>query len=122
TLPGMPVGESAVLNVARRGGAGRGEPGPAMTVNFALDGQTFVALNGGPEFRFNESISLFVHCESQEEVDHFWDGLIADGGEESQCGWLKDRFGVSWQIIPERLMELIGDPDAGRSQRGVGAM
>jgi len=122
TRPGTPVGESAVLNVARYGEAGPGEPGTAMTANFALDGQTFVALNGGPEFRFNESISLFVHCESQEEVDHFWNGLIADGGEESQCGWLKDRFGVSWQIIPDRLMELLGDPDPGRSQRAMQAM
>jgi predicted 3-demethylubiquinone-9 3-methyltransferase (glyoxalase superfamily) len=93
-----------------------------MVVNFELEGQEFIALNGGPQFSFTEAISLFVHCDSQEEVDHFWNALTSDGGEESQCGWLKDRFGLSWQIIPDRLMELIGDPDAGRSQRAMQAM
>jgi predicted 3-demethylubiquinone-9 3-methyltransferase (glyoxalase superfamily) len=96
--------------------------GTVLTVEFELDGEPFVALNGGPQFSFTEAISLFVHCDSQEEVDHFWNALTADGGEESQCGWLKDRFGLSWQIIPDRLMELIGDPDAGRSQRAMQAM
>ena len=120
--PGGQASESKVTNVARYGEAGPGEPGTAMTVNFELDGQRFVALNGGPEFGFTEAISLFVHCASQEEVDHFWNALTSDGGEESQCGWLKDRFGLSWQIIPDRLMELLGDPDAGRSQRAMEAM
>jgi predicted 3-demethylubiquinone-9 3-methyltransferase (glyoxalase superfamily) len=120
--PGGPKEESKVTNVARFGEAGPGEPGTAMTVNFELEGQEFVALNGGPEFGFTEAISLFVHCDSQEEVDFFWKALTADGGEESQCGWLKDRFGLSWQIIPDRLMELLGDPDAGRSQRAMQAM
>ena len=120
--PGGVKEESKVTNVARYGEAGPGEPGTAMSVNFELEGQEFIALNGGPEFSFTEAISLFVQCGSQEEVDHFWTGLLADGGEESQCGWLKDRYGLSWQIIPDRLMELIGDPDPGRSQRAMAAM
>jgi predicted 3-demethylubiquinone-9 3-methyltransferase (glyoxalase superfamily) len=120
--PGTPKGDSRIVGVARYGEAGPGEPGTAMTVTFELEGLELIALNGGPQFPFTEAFSLFVHCESQEEVDHFWNGLIADGGEESQCGWLKDRFGLSWQIIPERLMELIGDPDPGRSQRAMQAM
>ena len=93
-----------------------------MVVSFELDGEEFTALNGGPQFNFTEAISFLVRCESQEEVDYFWNALTADGGEESQCGWLKDRFGLSWQIIPNRLMELLGDPDPGRSQRAMQAM
>jgi predicted 3-demethylubiquinone-9 3-methyltransferase (glyoxalase superfamily) len=122
TRPGEQAAESRVTNVARYGEAGPGEPGTAMTVNFELEGQEFIALNGGPQFPFTEAISLFVHCDSQEEVDYLWNALTSDGGEESQCGWLKDRFGLSWQIIPDRLMELIGDPDPGRSQRAMEAM
>jgi predicted 3-demethylubiquinone-9 3-methyltransferase (glyoxalase superfamily) len=120
--PGGPKEESKVTNVARYNEAGPGEPGTAMIVNFELEGQEFIALNGGPQFPFTEAVSLFVHCDSQEEVDHFWTGLLADGGEESQCGWLKDRYGLSWQIIPDRLMELIDDPDPGRAQRSMEAM
>jgi len=93
-----------------------------MTVAFELEGQAFTALNGGPLFTFNESFSLFVRCGSQEEVDYFWNAFTADGGEESQCGWLKDRYGLSWQIIPQRMMELLGDPDPGRAQRAMQAM
>lgn len=119
--PGGDPGTSKVLNVARYGEAGPGEPGTAMTVNFQLEGQEFIALNGGPEFPFTEAVSLFVNCGSQEEVDHFWDRLT-DGGEESQCGWLKDRYGLSWQIIPDRMMELIGDPDPERARRAMEAM
>ncbi|HET9724027.1 MAG TPA: VOC family protein [Actinomycetota bacterium] len=119
--PGGDPDTSKVLNVARYGEAGPGEPGTAMTVNFLLEGQEYVALNGGPEFRFTEAISLLVHCDSQEEIDHFWNRLT-DGGEESQCGWLKDRFGLSWQIIPDRLMELLGDPDPERARRAMEAM
>jgi predicted 3-demethylubiquinone-9 3-methyltransferase (glyoxalase superfamily) len=122
TRSGAQAAESKVTNVARYGEAGPGEPGSAMTVTFELDGQEFIALNGGPQFPFTEAVSLFVHCDSQEEVDHFWNALTSDGGEESQCGWLKDRFGLSWQIIPDRLLELIGDPDPGRSQRAMEAM
>jgi predicted 3-demethylubiquinone-9 3-methyltransferase (glyoxalase superfamily) len=93
-----------------------------MTVSFELDGQTFIALNGGPDFTFNEAISLEVHCESQEEVDSLWSALTEDGGEEGPCGWLKDKYGVSWQIVPNVLYELIKDPDQEKSQRVMAAM
>ena len=112
---------SRILNVAHYGKAGPRPEGTVMTVNFELDGQEFMALNGGPEFKFTEAVSFQVHCEDQAEVDHFWDGL-GEGGEEGPCGWLKDRFGLSWQIIPKRLEELIADPDQERSQRAMQAM
>ncbi len=112
---------SQILDVARYGEAGPGPEGSVLTVRFELDGQEFVALNGGPHFTFNEAISFQVSCADQDEVDHYWDRL-SEGGEESQCGWLKDRYGVSWQIIPTRLNELLGDPDPGRSQRAMQAM
>ncbi|MFF4620302.1 VOC family protein [Nonomuraea jabiensis] len=98
-----------------------GPAGAAMVVTFELAGQRFIALNGGPEFKFTEAISLYVDCDSQEEVDELW-ARLTEGGEESQCGWLKDRYGLSWQIIPRRLQELIGDPDPERAQRAVKAM
>ncbi|MGI5285397.1 VOC family protein [Nonomuraea polychroma] len=101
-----------------------GVPGPAgtvMVVTFELAGQRFIALNGGPQFTFNEAVSLYVDCESQEEVDELW-AKLTDGGEESQCGWLKDRWGLSWQIIPRRLTELLSDPDPARAQRAMQAM
>lgn len=112
---------SQILGVTRYGEAGPRAADAVMTVNFELDGQEFVALNGGPEFAFTEAISMQIHCESQAEVDHFWYGLV-EGGEESQCGWLKDRFGMSWQVIPTRLVELLGDPDPERSQGAMRAM
>ena len=112
---------SRVLEVARYGKAGPRPEGTVMTVSFELDGQAFVALNGGPEFTFNEAVSFQVNCESQDEVDRFWSRLT-DGGEEGPCGWLKDRYGVSWQIIPTRLTELMNDPDAERSARAMEAM
>lgn len=83
-----------------------------MSVAFQLDGQEFIALNGGPEFKFNEAISMFVKCEDQAEIDRLWNALIADGGEESRCGWLKDKYGLSWQIVPSNLGELLSKPDA----------
>ena len=92
-----------------------------MTVEFEIDGSRFVALNGGPEFKFNESISFVVPCESQEEIDRYWDRLV-DGGEPAPCGWLKDRFGVSWQVVPIVLDELIRDPDQEKAQRVMKAM
>ena len=92
-----------------------------MTVEFRLDGQDLVALNGGPEFQFTEAISLMVNCENQEEVDHFWERL-SEGGEEGPCGWLKDRYGVSWQVTPEQLNEMLQDPDPARAERVMGAM
>jgi predicted 3-demethylubiquinone-9 3-methyltransferase (glyoxalase superfamily) len=113
---------SKILNVARYGDAGPGPKGTAMTVNFQLDGQEFIALNGGPMYRFTEAISLLVDCETQEEVDRLWNKLTADGGEESMCGWLKDKFGLSWQIIPSALFQLMSDPDPEKSKRVMEAM
>lgn len=92
-----------------------------MVVNFELDGQEFTALNGGPVFKFNEAVSFVVNCETQEEVDDLWEKLT-DGGEEVQCGWLKDKFGLSWQIVPTKLGELMGDPDPVKAQRVTQAM
>ncbi len=112
---------SRIVEVARYGSAGPRPEGTVMTVNFELAGQRFIALNGGPDFKFNEAISLEVHCETQEEVDAFWTKL-SDGGEEGPCGWLKDRYGVSWQIVPARLPELLADPDREKSQRVMEAM
>jgi predicted 3-demethylubiquinone-9 3-methyltransferase (glyoxalase superfamily) len=112
---------SRITDVARYGSAGPRPEGMVMTVAFELDGQPFVALNGGPDFSFSEAISFQVRCESQDEVDHFWTKLAA-GGEEGPCGWLKDKFGVSWQIVPTALEELLGDPDPERSQRAMQAM
>lgn len=112
---------SKILDVTRYGPAGPGAEGSVMTVSFELDGQEFVALNGGPHFTFNEAISFQVHCETQDEVDHFWSKLSQDG-EEGPCGWLKDKFGVSWQIVPTALPELLGDPDAEKVQRAMQAM
>jgi predicted 3-demethylubiquinone-9 3-methyltransferase (glyoxalase superfamily) len=99
-----------------------GKKGDVLTVDFTLDGEPFNGLNGGPDFRFNESISFIVDCADQAEVDRYWDALVADGGEHGPCGWLKDRFGVSWQIVPRRLYELLEGPDAGASERAMQAM
>jgi predicted 3-demethylubiquinone-9 3-methyltransferase (glyoxalase superfamily) len=112
---------SRITEVTRYGEAGPGPAGSAMVVLFELDGQPFQALNGGPQFTFDEAISFSVSCGTQEEVDHYWDALV-EGGQESQCGWLKDRFGVSWQIVPTRLVELLADPDPQRAQRAMRAM
>jgi predicted 3-demethylubiquinone-9 3-methyltransferase (glyoxalase superfamily) len=118
---------SRVLTTARyteEASQAAGRPaGSVMVVDFELDGQRFTALNGGPHFKFNEAISLVVHCKSQEEVDHYWSGL-GDGGDEraQQCGWLKDRFGVSWQVIPDRLNELLTDRDPAKAKRAMAAM
>lgn len=95
---------------------------PPLTISFELEGRQFEALNGGPMFKFSEAMSLMIHCADQAEVDHFWNGLIAGGGEASMCGWLKDRFGVSWQVIPRRLMELLGDSDREKAGRAMQAM
>ena len=100
----------------------RGPDGKAFIVSFELEGQEFMALNAGPEFKFNESISLYVDCEDQAEVDYFWNALTTDGGEESMCGWLKDKYGLSWQIVPKQLGELMGDPDPEKSNRVRDAM
>jgi predicted 3-demethylubiquinone-9 3-methyltransferase (glyoxalase superfamily) len=112
---------SRIVDVAHYGSAGPRPEGMVMTVDFELDGQKFVALNGGPEFTFDEAISFQVNCETQEEVDRYW-STLSEGGEEGPCGWLKDRFGVSWQIVPIRLTELLADPDREKAQRVMGAM
>ena len=112
---------SKVLDVARYGSAGPRPEGTVMTVTFELDGQRFVALNGGPDFTFNEAVSFQVSCTDQEEVDSYWSKL-SEGGEEGPCGWLKDKFGLSWQIVPNALFELLGDPDREKSQRVMQAM
>ena len=101
------------------------KPGPdgrAMTVNFELEGQEFIGLNAGPQFKFNEAISFYVNCNTQDEVDELWEKLTADGGEESRCGWLKDKFGLSWQIIPTTLGALLSDPDPEKAGRVMQAM
>ncbi len=112
---------SRVLDVTRYGDAGPGPKGAVMTVNFVLDGQEFTALNGGPVFKFTEAISFTVDCETQEEVDYYWQRL-SDGIFEGQCGWLKDKFGLSWQIVPSVLGALLRDPDPARAQRAMRAM
>jgi predicted 3-demethylubiquinone-9 3-methyltransferase (glyoxalase superfamily) len=113
---------SRIGSIAYYGEAGPGKAGTVVTVDFELDGQTFVALNGGPaDFSYNEALSLMIHCGSQAEVDSYWDQLT-NGGEEGPCGWLKDRYGVSWQVIPTRLDDLLADPDREKSQRVMAAM
>jgi predicted 3-demethylubiquinone-9 3-methyltransferase (glyoxalase superfamily) len=113
--------DSRVLRVTRYGEAGPRPAGMVMTVTFQLEGQEFTGLNGGPEFKFNEAISLLVNCESQEEIDELWEKLSA-GGEKGPCGWLKDRFGVSWQIVPTVLEEMLQDDDSARADRVMKAM
>lgn len=112
---------SRILELSRYGEAGPREAGTVMTVGFELNGKRFLALNGGPEFTFSEAISFQVSCRDQDEVDSYWSKL-SDGGEEGPCGWLKDRFGVSWQIVPTALPELLGSPDPETSQRVMRAM
>jgi predicted 3-demethylubiquinone-9 3-methyltransferase (glyoxalase superfamily) len=113
---------SKINSISRYGDAGPGPKGSVMTASFSLDGQNFTALNGGPIFKFNESISFVVNCKGQEEVDYYWEKLLAGGGKESQCGWLKDRFGLSWQIVPDVLGQLLGDKDAAKAARAMQAM
>jgi predicted 3-demethylubiquinone-9 3-methyltransferase (glyoxalase superfamily) len=112
---------SRIRGISHYGEAGPRPAGDVMTVDFELDGQPFVALNGGPEFTFNEAISFQVSCADQAEVDRYW-GLLSEGGEEGPCGWLRDRFGVSWQVIPTALPRLLSDPDQDKSQRVMQAM
>lgn len=110
-----------IVNVSRYGDAGPGPKGTAMSATFQLEGQEFMGLNGGPHFKFTEAVSFFVNCETQQEVDELW-AKLSDGGAEGQCGWLKDRFGLSWQIVPSALGEMLRDRDPARSQRVMKAM
>jgi predicted 3-demethylubiquinone-9 3-methyltransferase (glyoxalase superfamily) len=112
---------SRILDIARYGSAGPRPEGMVMMASFELDGQRFLALNGGPEFTFSEAISFQVDCDGQEEVDAYW-SMLGEGGEEGPCGWLKDRYGVSWQIVPRALPRLLEDPDREKSQRVMQAM
>ena len=112
---------SHILSVLRTGDAGPGPKGSVLTVAFSLDGNELTALNGGPQFRFSEAVSLVVHCRTQAEVDHYWEKLSA-GGSKGDCGWLKDKFGMSWQVTPDQLIERLLDADPKRSARVMGAM
>jgi predicted 3-demethylubiquinone-9 3-methyltransferase (glyoxalase superfamily) len=112
---------SRIGTTTRYGPAGPGAEGTVMTVDFELDGQRFVALNGGPDFKFNEAISFVVPCESQAEIDRIWDKLV-DGGEPAPCGWVKDKYGLSWQVVPTVLLDMLSDPDPARAQRVNEAM
>jgi predicted 3-demethylubiquinone-9 3-methyltransferase (glyoxalase superfamily) len=113
---------SKVTTVTHYTEAGPGEPGTVLTVSFVLDGQDFTGVNGGPMFKFSEAISFLINCADQAEVDHYWDALTADGGQESQCGWLKDKFGLSWQVVPADWEDLMTDPDPERVNRAMAAM
>jgi len=113
---------SEMGQIVRYGDVGPGPKGQVMIVTFKIEGQEFTALNGGPRFKFDEAISFVINCETQEEMDYYWDSLTADGGQESQCGWLKDKFGLSWQIVPTMIGELMSDKDpekAGRVMQAV---
>jgi predicted 3-demethylubiquinone-9 3-methyltransferase (glyoxalase superfamily) len=114
--------DSKILEVTRYPEGGPAPKGTLMTGAFQLEGQRFIALNGGPVFKFNEAVSFFIECETQAEVDHFWDKLITGGGAPSQCGWLKDRFGLSWQVVPSILPRLMADKDPARAGRVMQAM
>ena len=113
---------SKIGTVHRYGDTGPGPKGTVMTASFTIDGVEFTALNGGPVFKFNESISFVVHCKDQAEVDYYWEKLTSNGGQEVECGWLKDKFGLSWQIVPDALFELLGDKDPVKSQKVMKAM
>ena len=113
---------SEVTTVTHYTEAGPGEPGSVLTVSFLLDGQEYTGINGGPLFELTEAVSLLINCNDQAEVDRYWDALTADGGQESQCGWLKDKFGLSWQVVPDGWEDLINDPDPQRVNRAMVAM
>lgn len=113
--------DSRILTQTRYGEVGPGPEGSIMTIEFELQGQKFVALNGGPHFTFNEAVSFVVNCETAQEVDHYWDKL-SDGGEQSQCGWLKDKYGVSWQVVPTLLPRLVSDANQDKAQMVMAAM
>ena len=112
---------SRIVNVTHYTEAGPREAGMVLTVEFELDGQRFVGINGGPDFKFDEAVSFEIKCETQDEIDYFWERLT-EGGAESQCGWLKDRFGLSWQVVPTGMEELFADPDPARAERAMKAM
>jgi predicted 3-demethylubiquinone-9 3-methyltransferase (glyoxalase superfamily) len=112
---------SKITDVTYYGEAGPGPAGTVLTVAFELDGNQFVGINGGPQFTFDEAVSFEIECADQDELDYYWDKLT-EGGEESQCGWLKDRYGLSWQVVPKGMVEVLNDPDPARGQRAMAAM
>jgi predicted 3-demethylubiquinone-9 3-methyltransferase (glyoxalase superfamily) len=112
---------SKITNVSHYGDAGPREAGMVLTVAFVLDGQEYIAINGGPQFTFDEAISLLINCADQEEVDYYW-AKLTEGGEESQCGWLKDKYGLSWQVVPGGMEEMLTDPNPARGQAAMKAM
>jgi predicted 3-demethylubiquinone-9 3-methyltransferase (glyoxalase superfamily) len=114
--------DSKLGRVLRYNEAGPGPAGSVVTVEFEINGQKFVGINGGPEFTFSEAISFMIHCADQSEVDHYWNKLTEGGGEEGPCGWLKDKYGVSWQVVPDGLLDLLGDPDPEKAKRTTEAM
>ena len=114
--------DGRIVNVTHYNEAGPREAGMVMTVEFELEGQRFVGINGGPEFKFDEAVSFAIECETQEEIDRYWEKLREGGGEEGPCGWLKDRFGLAWQVVPKGMDELFADPDKGRAERAMRAM
>ena len=113
---------SKITNVSHYTDAGPRPAGEVLTVEFVLDGQEFTGINGGPEFKFDEAVSFLINCADQEEVDFYWDKLIGDGGQEGQCGWLKDKYGLSWQVVPEGMAEVFNDPDKSKAERAMRAM
>ena len=113
---------SRITRIARCGDSGPGPKGSVLVASFELDGQPFTALNGGPRFKFTEAISLVVHCRDQREVDLYWDRLLDGGGQTQACGWLKDRYGLSWQIVPSEVMEMVADDDVGKAERARNAV
>jgi len=114
--------DGRILNVARYPEGSPGPAGEVMTVEWELNGQKFVGINGGPQFQFSEAVSFMISCKDQEEVDYYWDRLTADGGKEGQCGWLSDRFGLAWQVVPEGMDEVFSDPDPTKAERSMAAM
>ncbi|WP_405580882.1 VOC family protein [Streptomyces sp. NBC_01190] len=114
--------DAAIGRIGHYSEAGPGEPGSVLSVEFTANGQKFVGINGGPQFTFDEAISFQIHCADQAEVDHYWDVLTADGGAEGPCGWLKDRFGLSWQVVPAELLDLLTDADSAKAARTAEVM
>ncbi|MCZ4124727.1 VOC family protein [Streptomyces sp. H39-S7] len=112
---------SEITSITHYGEAGPREAGTVLTVGFVLDGQEYIAINGGPEFPFTEAVSLMITCADQKEIDHYWSKL-SEGGEEGPCGWLKDRYGLSWQVVPTGMVELLNNPDTARAQRAMSAV
>ncbi len=113
---------SSITNRSHSGESGPGEPGTVLTVDFELDGQPFTSINGGPQFPFTEAVSLVINCTDQDEADRYWESLTSGGGQESQCGWCRDRYGLSWQVIPPGFAEIMGDPDPETARRALTAM